>query len=158
MTDNFFKNHELSLWIFAVGITVIMSILIGGGIAVILLTFVLAQHIDYFSTMEYFVFAGALGVIMSLTTSITNLLIIRGRAYAVGINIINIYFQICCYILFAVFLEHKDKWQGLVFSILPFLSLWLMSTPRYRAFVAYHEALHKDPIGFRQKLLERISG
>lgn len=157
MAEDYFKKHELSLWIFAIGISVIMTILIGGGIAVILLTFLLAQNINHFSTMEYFALAGALGVTIALTTSITNILIIRGRPYGVKVNTYNVYFQIMCYLLFAIAFEHEDKWIGMLFSVLPFLSLWLMSTKKYHAFVAYHEALHKDPIGFREKLLKRIN-
>ncbi|SON51977.1 hypothetical protein [Vibrio tapetis] len=157
MTDNFFKNHELSLWIFAVGVLVIMTILIGGGIAVFLLTIILERYVGYFSIMEYFALAGIFSILMVLITSIANLLIIKGKPRAKQLNIINIYFQIVCYLLFAMTFEHEDKWLGVLFGVLPLLSLWLMSTQKYHAFVAYYEALYQDPAGFREKLLQRLN-
>ncbi|WP_411994085.1 hypothetical protein [Agarivorans sp. DSG3-1] len=156
MTDSFFKKHELSMWIFVVGISVIMTIIIGGGIATVLVVELFQEIFGKFTVDEYLAFNGVLGLTITLIIVATNVLIIRGRPHAVKVNRLNVYFQLASYLLYALIVEHDDKWFGLMFIAFPLLASWLMSSAKYQAFVAYHEALRKNPVEFRQALQKRL--
>ncbi|MGF1727487.1 hypothetical protein [Photobacterium nomapromontoriensis] len=156
MIDDFFERHELSIWIFVTGISVIMLPIFGGGLICPLVIGLLQQLLGKFTAEEFGVLLVSLELIMSLFIAIPNILIIRGRSGAVKINKIIINIQLTCYIVVAILLEHEYKWFFIMFVFFPLLASWLMSTARYQAFVAYHEALHKDPVGFRQRLLDRM--
>ncbi|SON51978.1 hypothetical protein [Vibrio tapetis] len=158
MKDDFFENHELSIWIFFVGIAVIISMMIGGGVTIPLLLFTLEQLIGEFTPKMYGIHFVLLVITMTLFTVVPSLFIIRGKKALVKVNKMTIFIQVVIYCFALVIYEHEYKYFFLSFVSFPLLALWLMSTPKYRAFVAYHEALHKDPIGFRQKLLDRAIG
>ncbi len=157
MADDFFENHELSLWIFSYGISNIILLLLGGGVACFLMVMSIHVLTGELSAEQFGISLTIVEVLMALAIMVPNVLIIRGKPSALAVNKIMVCVQIASYLLFAMTFDQENKWFGLAFGVLPFLSLWLMSTPRYRAFIAYHEALHKDPIGFREKLLQRIS-
>ncbi|SON51979.1 hypothetical protein [Vibrio tapetis] len=155
MKNDFFESHELTPWIFVIGISVIMTLIIGGGAACFLLLLTVHQVLGYFTIGEYLAAGYVLGIVMTISTSITNILIFRGKPKATIINKIYLYFQLAGYFIVLLIFEDDYKWFFMSCSIFSILAGWLISTPRYHSFVAFYEALHKDPVGFRQKLLDR---
>ncbi|SON51976.1 hypothetical protein [Vibrio tapetis] len=155
MTEDFFEKHELSLWIFACGISNVILLLLGGGGACFVVIISIQTFTGELSTEQFGISLTIIEVLMALAITLSNIFIFRGKPRALVVNKLIAYVQITSYFLFAIIFEHEDKWLGLFFGVLPLMSLWLMSTSKHRAFVGYHEALHKDPVGFRQKLLDR---
>lgn len=157
MTDDFFDNHEFSLWIFAYGISNIILLLLGGGGACLVIILSIQAFTGELSTEVFGISLTTAEVLMTLAITITNLMLIRGKPNALAVNRLITYIQITCYILFAITFKHEHKWFGMAFLLFPLLSIWIMSTSKFRAFVAYHKALHKNPTDFRKRLLQRIN-
>lgn len=156
MSDNFFEKHDLSIGMFVVGIAVIMLILISAGIVCFLMILTLQTLLGKFTSEVFGILLVSSELIMTLSIVIPNILIIRGRPKAVKVNQINIYIQLICYLLFLLTFQNKNDLFLLIFVILPLFANWLMLSTKYQAFLAYHEALRKDPIGFRQSIAKRM--
>ncbi|MCE9686348.1 hypothetical protein LZP73_09000 [Shewanella sp. AS16] len=156
MPDNFFEKHEFSMGMFAAGIAVIMFIMFGGGMASLLVVLSMQQLLGEFTSKELVSYVGILELIMNFCIVVPNVLILRGKPRAAKVNQINIYFQLICYSLLSLTFEHQYKWVFLSFVIFPLLANWLMVSAKYQAFLAYHEALRKDPIGFRRSLAKKM--
>jgi hypothetical protein len=157
MPDNFFEKHDFSIGMFVVGIAVIMFIMFGGGMAPLLVVLSMQQLLGEFTSKELVLYIGILELIMNFCIVVPNIMIIRGRPRAAKVNQINIYFQFACYLLFSLIFEHQYKWFCLSFVIFPLLANWLMTSAKYQAFLAYYEAIRKDPAGLRrsmEKMLE----
>lgn len=157
MPDNFFEKHDFSIGMFVVGIAVIMFIMFGAGVLCPLMILMLQTLLGEFTPEEFGLLFASSALIMTLSIVIPNILIIRGRPKAVKVNQINIYFQFACYLLFSLIFEHQYKWFFLCFVIFPLLANWLMTSAKYQAFLAYYEAIRKDPAGLRrsmEKMLE----
>ncbi|NMH66499.1 hypothetical protein [Shewanella salipaludis] len=156
MSDNFFEKHEFSMGMFAAGIAVIMFIMFGAGIVCPLAILSLQTLFGEFTSKEFGILFTSSVVIMTLIIVVPNVLIFRGKPRAAKVNQINIYFQLVCYSLLSLTFEHQYKWVFLSFVIFPLLANWLMVSAKYQAFLAYHEALRKDPIGFRRSLAKKM--
>ncbi|MCS6119755.1 hypothetical protein G3444_12690 [Shewanella baltica] len=156
MSDIFFEKHDLSIGVFVVGIAVIMFLMFGAGAIGPLLFHAIETLFGKLTNEEFGILFASSIVIMTLSIVIPNVLIIRGRPRAVKINKINVYFQLICYLLFLLVLEHQKNWIFLCFVIFPLLANWLMSSAKYLTFLAFYETLRKDPIVFRQSLAKRI--
>ncbi|GDY25099.1 hypothetical protein AHAT_09890 [Agarivorans sp. Toyoura001] len=155
MSDSFFDKYENSLLNFVVGITVIMFIMFGAGVLCPLLILLAQQFVGEFTPKEFGTFFLVCILVMTLCIVVPNILIVRGKPIAAKINLWNIYFQLACYSLLLLLFKHEYKWLFLSFVSFPLLAYWLMLTTKYKAFVSFYEALRKDPVGFREKLLER---
>ncbi|NMH66970.1 hypothetical protein [Shewanella salipaludis] len=156
MSDNFFEKHEFSMGMFAAGIAGIMFIMFGGGMASFLVVLSMQKLLGEFTSTELVSYVGILELIMNFCIVVPNILILRGKPRAAKVNQVNIYFQLVCYSLAALTLEHQNKWFCLSFVIFPLLANWLMASAKYQACLAYHEALRKDPIGFRRSLAKKM--
>ncbi|PIW62125.1 MAG: hypothetical protein COW15_05925 [Shewanella sp. CG12_big_fil_rev_8_21_14_0_65_47_15] len=152
MPDNFFEKHDFSIGMFVVGIAVIMFIMFGAGVLCPLVILTLQTLWGEFTPEEFGLLFVSSALIMTLSIVIPNILIIRGRPKAVKVNQINIYFQLVCYSLLLLTFEHENKWFFLCFVIFPLLANWLMASAKYQAFLAYYEAIRKDPAGFRRSI------
>ncbi|MCE9686349.1 hypothetical protein LZP73_09005 [Shewanella sp. AS16] len=156
MPNNFFEKHEFSMGMFAAGIAVIMFIMFSAGVVCFLAILSLQTLFGEFTSKEFGILLVSSELIMTLSIVVPNVLIFRGKPRAAKVNKINIYFQFVCYLLFLFTFENKNDWFLLSFVIFPLLANWLMASAKYQAFLAYHEALRKDPIGFRRSLAKKM--
>lgn len=152
MSDDFFDKHENSLLNFVAGLAVIMFIMFGGGILWPSLIFLLQQLMGEFTSKEFSILFLVGALVISLCITIPNVMITRGKVGAAKFNKINIYIQYACYLLLSLVYEDEYKWISVGFVIFPLLAHWLMVSAKYKAFLAFYEALRKDPEGFREKL------
>ncbi|QLE86648.1 hypothetical protein FLM48_17155 [Shewanella sp. Scap07] len=157
MTDNFFEEYDFSLWIFAVGITVIMLLIISTGVIAPLLLLSLQSIVGEFSNQTFGILLLSIELVIALPLIIANLLVIRGKANAVIVNKASIFFNLVSYLFIAMVLEHEYKWFFMMLISLPVLARVLMQTQKYAAYVAYFEALHRNPQEFREALFRRSS-
>ncbi|MGF1727486.1 hypothetical protein [Photobacterium nomapromontoriensis] len=157
MIDDFFEKHEISILTFVAGISVIMLIMFGGGMAAFIAVASTEHLVGEFSSKQLLTYIVALEIMMNAVIVIPNVLIIVfGKPQAVIVNKINLYFQFTCYSLYILTFGHDIEWFCAIFITFSLLAYWLMSTAKYQAFVAFYEALRKDPVGFRQRLLDRM--
>ncbi|MFS1437328.1 hypothetical protein [Shewanella sp. 10N.286.48.A6] len=157
MNGNFFEEHDFSLWIFAVGTTVIMLMMIGAGIAAAIFVFSLEYLFGDFTPEKLWGILIPIEVILSLSITFTNIIITRGYPKAAKANKAIIYIILACFLFGLLFFDHEFKWLYLSFIALPATAFWLINTTKYKAYLAYFEALHKDPEAFRLQMEKRVS-
>lgn len=151
--DDFFDNHDINLGVFAVGLVVIMSLIIGGGVVGVLIVESFQQVFGGLSIDIFLALVGALELAMCIAVIIPNIMIVRGKPNAAKANRVHAYVQVTCYLL-ALLALINDRKMGLVFaSIFPLFTIYLMSTNRYQIFIGFYEAIHKDPEGYRRRVL-----
>ncbi|MBQ4889552.1 hypothetical protein J8L86_06820 [Shewanella sp. MMG014] len=152
MNGNFFEEYDFSLWIFVVGIAVIMLLMIGAGIAAVILVFSFEDQFGDLSPQIFWGFLIPIEVILSLSITFTNIMITRGHSAAVKANKAIIYITLSFFFFGLLFFVHEFKWFFLSFVTLPVTAYWLMNSVKYKAFLAYFEALHRDPEAFRLQM------
>lgn len=159
MVDKFYMEHDLSIWVFVVGISVYMSLIIGGGMSCMLMTLLLQSWLGEFTYNEFFMilFPSVILSILWMCVSNMYLLVVRGKPkFVIKMNQIMIGIQFLIYVLVLLFFDHEKKWLALSFAIFPLIAYRLMASAKYQTLLVYYESLKQDPEGFRRHFFESL--
>lgn len=157
MIDDFLKKHEVSIWIYVVGVAVIFFLMIGGAIASSLFTFSIGYFLAVLNPKSQIMLTLMMGVISALFLVVSNVLIIRGYGKAFKLNHYNVYLQLLFFLVGVFFFVGDGKWLFISFAVCPLIAYKLMFTDKYKSFVAFYEVIKQDPEGYRKWALDRLS-